>query len=209
MKTLHISLRKAGKGQSFVELAIVFMLLLSMLAGVVEFGNLLNQYINVIDGDREGARFASNTSPFLTPGSDDFNEAFYTGTDEVIEGTYDPVTGEQLSKSAIEPVKLDPATDDVVISVFAIDINGTVTRFPQGMDYGWNKYGNGQSQFTNSDVQGLVAGTKDLAPNTGMILVEIFYNYHTLLQMPFLPDPIPLHAYAVMPLTAAEATPTP
>lgn len=206
MKNIRIPIGKGGRGQSFVELAIVFMFLLTMLTGVVEFGNLLNQYINVIDGAREGARAASNASPFQQ-GTDIADPSFYTNIDDIIEGTFN-ADGSEKDKSAIEPVRLDPAADDVVISVFAIDKDGTLKRFPQGTGY-WSRYGNHTSQFADTDVTSLISGTKNLAPNTGMVLVEVFYAYHTILQMPFLPTVIPLHTYAVMPLTAAEATPTP
>ena len=51
--------RQKNKGQSLVELTLVLVILLSLLTGMVEFGNLLNQYITVTDAAREGARFAS------------------------------------------------------------------------------------------------------------------------------------------------------
>jgi hypothetical protein len=50
------------------------------------------------------------------------------------------------------------------------------------------------------------------APNTGVVLVEIFYNYPQILKLPvlttILPDPIPLYVYTIMPLSAAEPTQT-
>jgi len=184
------------------------MLLLTMLAGVVEFGNMLNLYINVIDGAREGARAASNASPFLS-GTDTTDPAFYTNTDTIIEGTFNP-DGTQDQRSAIDPVRLDPSIDNVVISVFAVDTSGALKRFPQDKPNGWIVYPNTVvSSFTDAQLQALMASTANRAPSTGMVVVEIFYHYHTILQMPFLPPVIPLHTYAVMPLTAAEATPTP
>lgn len=44
-KNPWFNFKEHSNGQSFVELAIVFLVLLGMLAGVVETGNLLNQYI--------------------------------------------------------------------------------------------------------------------------------------------------------------------
>jgi hypothetical protein len=51
------------------------------------------------------------------------------------------------------------------------------------------------------------------ALDAGIIMVEIFYNYHQMLGLPFfadvLPDPIPVHTYAIMPYPLAEPTSTP
>jgi Flp pilus assembly protein TadG len=52
-------------GQSLVEIAILFPLLLMLISGLVEFGFLLNQYLNLLDGAREAARFASDGDPFI------------------------------------------------------------------------------------------------------------------------------------------------
>jgi len=45
------------------------------------------------------------------------------------------------------------------------------------------------------------------------VLVEIYYDYNQVLSLPwitaFVPDPIPVHTYAIMPLVAAEPNPTP
>jgi hypothetical protein len=196
IKRLQFRPEKEGKGQSFVELAVVFLVLIAMLVAVVEAGNLLNQYINLVDGAREAARAASNASPFISSTSDEFNLAFYTNTDNIIEGT-------DTIRSAISPVVLDPANgDDVVISTFEIT-KGVVKRFPQDKPSGWSHYGHA-SAFSDTDLQNLM--TKfTAAPNTGMVVVEIFYNYETILGVP---PSIPVHTYAIMPLTAAEATPT-
>jgi hypothetical protein len=84
--------------------------------------------------------------------------------------------------------------------------NGAIVR-----KWTWNKYGTGQvSKISDGDV---TQHLDSAAPNTGILLVEIFYNYFQLLKLPFLTyvvaDPIPVHAYAFMPLAAAESTPTP
>ena len=57
-------LKSAQRGQSYIELTLILMVLLTMLVGMVEFGNLLNQYITLVDGAREGARYVSNDDPF-------------------------------------------------------------------------------------------------------------------------------------------------
>jgi hypothetical protein len=52
-----------------------------------------------------------------------------------------------------------------------------------------------------------------VAPTSGLVMVEIFYDYHMVLALPwitaFVPNPIPLHAYTIMPNANVEPTPTP
>ena len=55
--------RQRTLGQSLVELAFFFPILLVILSGVIEFGFAFNQYINLIEATREGARYAVNGDP--------------------------------------------------------------------------------------------------------------------------------------------------
>ncbi len=209
MKLRRFRSKQTHKSQSLVELAIVLPILILLMSGVVEFGNLLNQYINLVDGAREGARFGSDKDPFVRPADGSAflaNADFYNGIDTIVEGTFSG--GTQLTKGAISPISLNKDNgDDVVISVFSI-LNGTVKRFPYPT--GWSKYSEQTSKFTDAELAARLDAT---APDTGMLLVEIFYNYSQILKMPFftavIPDPISVHTYSIMPLTAAEPTPTP
>jgi hypothetical protein len=195
--------RQARKGQSFIELALVLTLILLLLSGVIEFGALLNEYINVVDGAREGARWgAGGDDPFIrTTLPFQNNATYYTNIDQIIEG-------DTPGGGALAPIALNPANhDDIVISVFSI--SGTqVERFPNG-NY-WSKYHQQASTFSNAQIQTRLDGS---APDTGMVLVEIFYHYYQILAMPwftaFVPDPITVHTYSMMPVSAAEPTPTP
>jgi hypothetical protein len=76
-------------------------------------------------------------------------------------------------------------------------------RFPN--DQGESKYDNQVSKLTSVEVQSRL---ETAAPPTGVLLVEIFYHYDQKLKLPvftvFVRDPMPVYAYAVMPLTAAE-----
>jgi hypothetical protein len=51
------------------------------------------------------------------------------------------------------------------------------------------------------------------APGSGIVLVEIYYNYPQLLKLPVfeqvLPDPMLVYAYSFMPLSSAAPTPGP
>jgi hypothetical protein len=208
MKQFWFHIRKTSKGQSFVELALMIVLLMTLLTGMIEFGNLLNNYVSIVDAAREGARYGSNADPFIRVVTKDCaspfcqNELFFTNIDTIIEGS-------ETGGGALSPLKLDQTKgDNVIISYFSIS-GKSILRFPDAE--GWKKYPHGavSTAFTSLDIQDRLSGT---APDTGILLVEIFYHYSQLLGMPYfagIPDPLPLHTYAIMPLSAAEPTPTP
>ena len=122
--------------------------------------------------------------------------------------------------------------DDMVLSVFRVQNTGgsiSVTRSPcsfppggqcsggtyassdslltptcvgqqQGGDLGWRLFCNQASSFTTAEVKAML---DPVAPSTGYVLVELYYNYHMVLGLPwiklFVPDPVLLHAYTLMP----------
>ncbi len=199
-------------GQGLVEFTLMFPVLLIMLSGLMEFGFLLNEYLDVLDGAREAARFVSDADPFsLTPTCDTSpqyeNPIFYTNA-------------ATLAQNTMAPLALDPARDDIIISVFSIGGGASPTvhaRFPQdgcltSTAGQWHLYNNGMhtSSFSNADV---VARLKTNAPNTGIVLVEVFFAYDQKFKLPwitaFVPDPIQVRSFTMMPLVAAEPTPTP
>jgi hypothetical protein len=226
MKRFVLRVRGDQRGQSFVELALVLLILALLLAGVVEFGYLMNNYLHVFDAAREAARYSSNADPFFnSPVVDEF---FY-------------VTVLKAAQT-MSPIPLGPANgDDILVSIFSVTGSSAV-RFPSGApngwslcahyagfeDYladpdddpetvddipvpeavsgsGWSSCTAGASHFSASDIASrLVAG----APCTGVLLVEILYKYPQLLKLPVLtsvvPDPIPLYVYTIMPNAAAE-----
>ena len=55
------------RGQSIVELALVLVVLVILLAGAVDFGNVFRHYIIITNAAREGARYASHF-PHFAPG---------------------------------------------------------------------------------------------------------------------------------------------
>ena len=60
-------IRRKPSGQSFVELLLVTVFLMLLLAGVVEFGFLLNNYLHVLDGAREAARYSNSAYAYNLP----------------------------------------------------------------------------------------------------------------------------------------------
>jgi hypothetical protein len=214
MKFWRSRVYQTHKGQSFIELAIVLVPILILLSGVIEFGNLLNQYINVTDAAREGARWGANggdpfdrtTTPF------GINVKYYTDIFKIIGGNEEE-TGRSISGAMAPIVLYEAKGDDVIISVFSIS-GAQVTRFPYGANEGVHKFGSKpqSTRLTNAEVQSRLS-TFTTAPDTGMVAVEIFYHYDQILKMPFLtafvPNPILVYTYAFMPVSAAEPTPTP
>jgi hypothetical protein len=230
MKRFVLRIRGDQRGQSFVELMLITLILALLLAGMVEFGFLMNNYLHVLDGAREGARYSSSSTAFIF---DKYG---------VITDQYDPefyyITAWKAAQT-MSPVQLDPANDDdILVSVFSVTGSSAV-RFPLWAPNGWSLCAHyadftnylaskdisvpdavggpgwgsctaGASHFSVSDIADrLTPG----APATGVLLVEILYKYPQLLKLPVLtsviPDPIPLYVYSMMPNAAAEPTPTP
>jgi hypothetical protein len=227
-----------SRGQSLVEIAIAFPIIIMLLSGLVEFGFMLNYYLSLLDATREAARTFSNFDPFedgysLTPpdctcdtataclpdnnanciancvadrnDSDCDRTSFYKGAEGMVLDNLQPRGGtpEERRTDSSRRIFLDSATDDVVVSVFSVGPN-FIWRFPEdgGQDH-W--YNNQPSRLSTEEIHNRLIGG---APDTGILLVEVFFNYHQVLALPwlapFLPDPIMLHAYTIMPCPAAE-----
>jgi len=137
------------RGQSLVELAFIFPILLLMLAGLVEVGYYANNYLTVLDASREGARYAADMNPKL-PAMDTFNYATFEkdtldlcnpafGGDPDSDACTEAVMAEGCSETgylyhkaaclvqaSLYPLELDLSNEnmDVVVSVVAV-ISGT------------------------------------------------------------------------------------
>ena len=195
------------RGQSFLELALVLSILIFMLAGVVEFGYLLNQYITLVEGTRETARVLSPQRFF-----NDFgvaNEEIYAsgaahlaGGDYVQDGV--ALVASQES-SSIWPLTLDDTVDDIIISIFSIDDYGDLIRYPDAD--GYSRFGHETSRFTNDEIKAKLVSD---APKTGAVLVEVYYHYHQILNLlEGWTGPIKVHAYSILPFAGAEPTEIP
>lgn len=222
--------KSSARGQGLIETAILLPVLLVILSGLLEFGFLLNQYMALQDTARNSSRYGSdllytsrdnvtNCVP-TTPGGADSTKDFY----RQIACVVDREIKQERPDLAFDYTN---GHDDIIISVFSV-ISGTVAnpvapqvtaRFPAEYgEQGWSggldfdAYGvrNQVSKFSTAEVNSRLHGG---APNTGFLLVEVFYDYHQVLKLPwitaFLSDPVTLHAYAFMPLVSAEPTTTP
>ena len=195
--------RKKSRGQSIVEFMVLLPILLMMLSGLIEFGFLLNYYLDLIDGAREIARFGANVDP-LSPEDWEpdcgkttyFRRLLWCLADDTFDGQV--------------RLDYDPGLDDLVLSAIAAKDGAVTRRWPD--DNGWNRntVNPRVSKFTTADINGMLQAD---APATGMVLVEVYYDYHMILGLPwitmFVPETITLHAYSIMPNTYVEPTPIP
>jgi len=189
--------RKKSRGQSIVEFMVLLPLLIMMLSGLIEFGFMLNYYLDLIDGAREIARFGANLDPLEADDGimDCVNTSYFY---RLLPCMADQVLSEQ--------VVLNPATDDLVISAFGVK-GGAVTQRLPDVD-GWSYKGNHVSKFTTAEIDAMLNAA---APATGMVLVEVYYDFHMVMALPwitmFVPDTITLYAYSIMPNAYVEPTP--
>lgn len=237
-----------SQGQSMVELALLFPLLLLLLSGAAEFGFILNEYLSLMDAARNAARFASdgqynaidpggvNLRPDITDMSGykiicegDPSDPDIVATVQFYRQTACLVNQELRQEAPTIALNsngtdsdgddyLDPMVgNDIVISAFSFtEGQGITHRHPD--DNGWSYADDIQgvdafrvSRFTSQEVTDSMVSLT--SPNIGYVLVEIFYFYDHYLKLPWITvvvdDPMQLHAYAFMPLTSAEPTPTP
>ena len=231
--------RSSGKssGQSFVELAIVLPLLLFLLIAFVEVGAVIYNYLSLLDVVREAARFAADRDPEVLNG-DMSNYPISACEDDALHYYLDTacvVIGTNFNQD----ITLDPATDDIAISIFTIDNNVVADRKPNDGDGVWSLYADNWTKNCDGTLDSttpffpqavgnswVAVATPTTGPGTptpssgmggptdkGIVLVEIYYCHDQLLNLPLisdlLPNPIPLHAFAVMPAPQAAPTATP
>ncbi|MBC8333207.1 MAG: pilus assembly protein [Anaerolineae bacterium] len=223
-------LRKHDSGQSFIELALVIPLLLMLIAGLVEVGFFIHSYLTLLDLTREAARFASLRDPFtLNAASGTLPDA--ACADAPLLHYYFDTACIILDTSFNPFVPLDTNLDDIAISVLTVSGNIVSNRWPADSDGVWSlstaSDGWGGSESWTKDCDGAVINTTPYFTNTevqsmfqtgaptnkGIVIVEVYYCYHHVLNLPILSDyvdnPLRMHAYSIMPAFEAIPTPTP
>ena len=201
--------RHRSRGQSIVEFTLLLPLLLMLLSGLIEFGFMLNEYLDLIDTTRETARYLSDQPPFRD--GTEYREVFYT---EGVSEMYNTIERAGW-------IDLDPAMDDLIVSVFSVQDWSSITRNPaqftdsraecgglNGGAMGWRYFCNKTTKFTDADVLDRINNTSSVPPNNGLVLIELYYHYHMRLSLPwitaFVGDTIELHAYSFAPNAYAE-----
>lgn len=192
--------KKQSAGQSLVEFALAFPILIILFTGVVEFGFMLNYYLSLLDATREAARFSSGMDPFNSDLTD--NLSFYTTTSAMVRASLDPMVSNPSYEG--RRITLDPTRDDVIVTVYSVQGNSAL-QYPAGGPY--HIFG---TPFYPSkyDEDSIISARVQDAPDAGILVVEVIYNYHQILALPwvtaFVPNPTPLRAYTIFPLIAAE-----
>jgi hypothetical protein len=204
-KSRHAGRRKT-RAQSLVEFAITLPVLLLLFSGLVEFGFALNFYLSLLDATREAARYASNWDPFLRDPNDSTiiigdDMTFYNNTVDRTLKYLDPQV--EFADYQGRRIVLDAATDDILVTVFSWSDADGVERYPTSGTITLNHVRT--SRFTDEDI---ASRFEPGSPHAGLVLVEVHYNYHQRLAIPFftdfVPNPIFMRAYTIMPLSAIQ-----
>ena len=196
---------RKSAGQSLVEFTLLLPILMMLLSGLIEFGFLLNTYLDVIDAAREAARFAANDDPTLGSPTD-LTPNFWNRAWSNSRGSLFTASDGRISWTPSNAFDCTVVEGDIVVSGFGFLNNAVKTRYPVGDSDGASNCGNYQSKLSTAQINALMDTTS--VDNSGAVLVEIYYEYEMLLGLPwitaFVPDPVLLHAYTIMPNTFAE-----
>ena len=185
----------------------------------------MGRYLDVLDLTREAARFASGRAPYLNnsadprPASADYD----CSTPDQFDFYYDTACifsppSNAVCEAASDPfcngfnpfIAFNPATDDVVISVFTIEGQVVQQRWPDPNGY-W-VLSNHDADTVNNDnfkrdcqgnpvrtdpyytttfVQDFLDASSSTTPKKGYVAVEFYYCYEQVLNLPILTDIIP------------------
>jgi hypothetical protein len=213
------------RGQSMVEMALSFPMLLLLLAAAVEIGMYYNTYLTLVDATREAARYSANGSPASKDARSDcdLTEDFFK-------------KAACLTLQNLPGVTFDPARDDVVVSLVLIKkAEGSVWKrvvdsylagqpLPDSVldsavgRSSWSRCrsilgGTGcvpaESRLPNSLIVDRLKQFPDwaTAPKSAYVLVEIYHVHHQFLGLVppglgFLPQEVVMYAYSIMPVPA-------
>lgn len=224
---------KNNRGQSYIEFILVLPVILILLLGLVEVVFFIGRYLDVLDLTRQASRFASVRDPFDTLVASDQN----CSTPNLFDFYYDtscifsPPAGSAMCTdpnfcNGMNPyVSIDPDRDDVVISIYTIAGNQVTDVWPaagywnlSGASENWKKDCDGNPinpppsspYYTESFVNSMLESGSQ--PTKGFVAVEVYYCHEQILNLDilsaFVPNPMRIHAYTIMPLPAAQPTPT-
>jgi len=220
---------RGERGQSMVEMALAFPILLLVLAGTLEVGKYFNDYLTFLDATREAARYAADGDLVLaTEPSTSCDDNFYH-------------QAACLAQQNISGLSFDKLADDIVVSAMSVDSSGhIISRYPRACSdpapppflpnycdalvsnsqEGWSycehitKTGCKvtSSRFSNAAIEAMLAQSPN-SPGTGLVIVEIYRLHRQFLGlippgMAFLPQEIVMHTYTMMPLPSAAPPPS-
>ena len=165
----------------------------------------------------DDANFCNGFNRFIDfdLGRDDVIISIYTVVNDTVEGKTDQVTGASKGYWALSSHANESDTTLIANENWKRDCQGNAVASPS-------------PYYTPSVVQGLITNTNAamsaITPpsasdtytppaNKGFVAVEAYYCYHQVLGIPiitnFVPNPVRIHAYTLMPLAAGQATRVP
>ncbi len=129
-KKMGRSGRNFERGQSMVEMALAFPILLLVLAGTLEVGKYFNDYLTILDATREAARYGANNDLVLH--NDDFQENWPNKEGEKRDTDFSYQLAYLAKDSIKRNLSFNMETDDIVVSAMSVDSNGHIlARYPQ------------------------------------------------------------------------------
>ncbi len=172
---------RGGQGQGLVEFIAVLPILLLLLAGLVETVALGNDYLRLQATVREGARFGSHASVPATE----------AGAEQIRDLVLSQLEAKKMAR-------LDPEQDILVIFA-SFDARGKErikrVQYPSSS-------ATCPSALTAAE---LLARAGRRPGNADLVAVEVCLSHPQLLGLPlvsdFLPNPLRLHLYVIMPRT--------
>jgi hypothetical protein len=219
---LKFGRERLSAGQSFVELALTLPVIILLIAGLVEVGFVMYSYLTMLDQTREAARFAS-IRDYRQGAESGIPDPLTTCRDAYLDYYYD--TACFFIDPDLNPYITfrDSNFDDVAISVFTVNDNHVSNRWPNDSDHVWSLFNDNWTKdcegnvvnttpfLTDADIEHLFV--TDAPDDRGLVLVEAYYCYNLLLNLPIInqivPSPFRIHAYTMMPAGEAIPTPTP
>ena len=173
---------KTTRGQSLVETALIFPLLLLIIAGIVEVGHTLNSYLAVANATREGTRYG------VTVGDS-------TGDDQMITSILvDGMTNRKME-----------VTDEntcIWLIRFETDSSGSISEWDARHRYG-------HACVLPDDFQARMEN--EIGPDTSALAAWTYYKQRAMLPIPFLStlgESIPIAPYTAMRMEVSGDVPS-
>jgi len=190
-------LKQHSAGQSLVEFTILLPVLLMMLSGLIEFGFLLNTYLDIIDAAREAARFAANDDPTVGLPTDTYDPSsvppkvnFWHRAFLNSRSSLFTASDARINWNTNDPKDCAGVNGDIVVSAFALLGDTLVQRYPGFNDGASNvatcPLGSGPvypTKITDAQVTDTLSGS---AFPSGFVVIEIYYEYEWLLGLPWI-----------------------
>jgi hypothetical protein len=171
---------KTTRGQSLVEMALAFPLLLIIIAGIVEVGHTLNTYLVVANATREGTRYG------VTVGQDDYDDQ--TITNIIVE--------------TMKHKQMEVSDENTCIWLVRLETDGSggITTWDERHVYGFDC---ALPDDLHDDLE------SELGPDTKALVSWTYYEQEAMLPIPFLStlgESIPIAPYTAMRMEGFGAT---